>query len=142
MPYRGGAPLLNALLSNEAQFALDNLAPFLPHIQAGKMRALAVAAPNRLPSLPDVPTFAELGYPCLIRCRGSASPRPPARRPPSCRNCWRRCRPPPARKPRCSRWKERRPAARIAVPQQFTDMMSQRLALYKDLIDRAGIRPE
>lgn len=65
VPYRGGAPLINALLSDQAQFALDNLAPFLPHIQVGKMRALAVAAPKRLDSLPDVPTFEELGYPVL-----------------------------------------------------------------------------
>ena len=65
IPYRGGSPLITAVLSNEVQFILDNLVIMLPHIQAGKVRALAVAADQRLPQLPDVPTFAEVGYPQL-----------------------------------------------------------------------------
>jgi tripartite-type tricarboxylate transporter receptor subunit TctC len=65
IPYRGGSPLITAVLSNEVQFILDNLVIMLPHIQAGKVRALAVAAEQRLPQLPDVPTLAEVGYPQL-----------------------------------------------------------------------------
>ncbi|MCE1191167.1 MAG: tripartite tricarboxylate transporter substrate binding protein BugE [Acidovorax sp.] len=65
IPYRGGTPLITAVLGNEVQFILDNLVIMLPHIQAGKVRALAVAADQRLPQLPDVPTLAEVGYPQL-----------------------------------------------------------------------------
>ncbi|CUJ97258.1 Bug family tripartite tricarboxylate transporter substrate binding protein [Achromobacter xylosoxidans] len=143
VPYRGGAPLLNALLSNEAQFALDNLAPFLPHIQAGKMRALAVAAPNRLPSLPDVPTFAELGYPVLnsMSWIGLAAP---AGTPPVVLQKLLEAVQTAARQEATVQSLEKSGALppELQSPQQFTDMMSQRLALYKDLIDRAGIRPE
>ncbi|KRB26916.1 tripartite tricarboxylate transporter substrate binding protein [Acidovorax sp. Root70] len=65
IPYRGGTPLITGVLANEVQFILDNLVIMLPHIQAGKVRALAVASDQRLPQLPDVPTFAEVGYPEL-----------------------------------------------------------------------------
>jgi len=65
IPYRGGTPLITAVLGNEVQFILDNLVIMLPHIQSGKVRALAVAADQRLPQLPDVPTLAEVGYPQL-----------------------------------------------------------------------------
>jgi tripartite-type tricarboxylate transporter receptor subunit TctC len=65
IPYRGGTQLITAVLSNEVQFNLDNLVIMLPHIESGKVRALAVASEQRLPQLPDVPTFAELGYPQL-----------------------------------------------------------------------------
>lgn len=65
IPYRGGTQLVTAVLANEVQFNLDNLVVMLPHIEAGKVRALAVASEQRVPQLPDVPTFAELGYPQL-----------------------------------------------------------------------------
>lgn len=65
IPYRGGTPLVTAQLSNEVQFTLDNVVSVLPHVKEGKLRALAVAADQRLPQLPDVPTLAELGYPQL-----------------------------------------------------------------------------
>ena len=143
VPYRGGAPLINALLSNQAQFALDNLAPFLPHIQVGKMRALAVAAPKRLDSLPDVPTFAELGYPVLnsMSWIGLAAP---AGTPPEIIDTLLAAVRSVATQDGMPQSLEKAGALppEDQTPQQFTAMMSERLALYKDLIDRAGIRPE
>ncbi|WP_447577422.1 Bug family tripartite tricarboxylate transporter substrate binding protein [Achromobacter kerstersii] len=143
VPYRGGAPLINALLSNQAQFALDNLAPFLPHIQVGKMRALAVAAPKRLDALPDVPTFAELGYPVLnsMSWIGLAAP---AGTPDDIIQKLLAAVRSVARQDGMPQALEKAGALppEDQTPQQFTSMMSERLALYKDLIDRAGIRPE
>ncbi len=60
--YRGNAPAINDLLGGQVQFAFDQLTVSLQHIKAGLFRALAVTSPHRLTSLPDVPTFAELGY--------------------------------------------------------------------------------
>ncbi|CAB5516852.1 Bug family tripartite tricarboxylate transporter substrate binding protein [Achromobacter anxifer] len=143
VPYRGGAPLINALLSNQAQFSLDNLAPFLPHIQVGKMRALAVAAPKRLDSLPDVPTFEELGYPVLnsMSWIGLAAP---AGTPPDIVQKLLAAVRAAAKDDGMPQSLEKAGALppEEQTPQQFTAMMSERLALYKDLIDRAGIRPE
>ena len=63
--YRGAGPALIDLLSGQVQLTWNNLSSNLPNIRNGKLRALAVAAPQRVPQLPDVPTFAELKLPDL-----------------------------------------------------------------------------
>jgi tripartite-type tricarboxylate transporter receptor subunit TctC len=59
VPYRGSAPALVDLMGGEVQVMFDVLPGSLPHIQAGKLRALAVTTRQRAPALPDVPTIAE-----------------------------------------------------------------------------------
>jgi tripartite-type tricarboxylate transporter receptor subunit TctC len=61
VPYRGAAPALNDLLAGQIDGVVDNPPTVLPHIRAGKLRPLAVAAGQRLAQLPDVPTAAEAG---------------------------------------------------------------------------------
>jgi tripartite-type tricarboxylate transporter receptor subunit TctC len=61
IPYQGGAPQLNALLSGETQFTFDNLANAFPQIEAGKLRPLAVTTPKRNSQVPNVPTMGEAG---------------------------------------------------------------------------------
>jgi tripartite-type tricarboxylate transporter receptor subunit TctC len=63
VPYRGNGPSMQALLSGDVQFTTDNLPQLLPHIRAGKLRPIAVSSGKRWFQLPDVPTFAESGYP-------------------------------------------------------------------------------
>ncbi|GIZ53004.1 tripartite tricarboxylate transporter substrate binding protein BugE [Noviherbaspirillum aridicola] len=61
IPYRGAGPALNDLLAGQVDMMFDNLPSSMSHIQAGKLRPLAIAWNKRLESLPNVPTFAEIG---------------------------------------------------------------------------------
>lgn len=65
IPYRGAGPALNDTLAGQVQVFFDNLPSSLPHIQSGKLRALAVASEKRVTSLPQIPTFAEAGLPLV-----------------------------------------------------------------------------
>jgi tripartite-type tricarboxylate transporter receptor subunit TctC len=59
VPYRGSAPALQGLLAGDVDLMFDNLGVSLPLVEAGKLKLLAVASANRLPTLPNVPTIAE-----------------------------------------------------------------------------------
>jgi tripartite-type tricarboxylate transporter receptor subunit TctC len=60
IPYRGAAPAMTDVMSGQVGAYFDQVASSLPHIKSGRLQALAVSWPARLPQLPDVPTFAEL----------------------------------------------------------------------------------
>ena len=59
IPYKGSAPALTDLIAGTVQVIFDNMPPSLPHIRAGKLRALAVTTATRSDALPEVPTVAE-----------------------------------------------------------------------------------
>ena len=65
VPYKGTGPALAAVLAGEAQFFFDNLGTSLPHVRAGRMKALAVAGETRHPALPGVPAMNET-YPGFV----------------------------------------------------------------------------
>lgn len=63
VPYKGDAPAINDLLGGQLGASMAGLGTPLPHVRAGKLRALAVVSKQRMPQLPDVPTFGEAGFP-------------------------------------------------------------------------------
>jgi tripartite-type tricarboxylate transporter receptor subunit TctC len=65
VPYRGAGPAVVDLLGGQMQMMIDSSSVLLTHIQDGKLRAIAVTSDHRLAQLPNVPTFAEAGYPQL-----------------------------------------------------------------------------
>jgi len=65
VPFNGTPPAVTALLSGNVQVAFLPMMAVKPHVEAGKVKVLAITTPARSPHLPNVPTFRELGYPDL-----------------------------------------------------------------------------
>ncbi len=61
VPYKGSAPTLADLAGGQIQVVIDNLPPYLPHVQSGKIRGLAVTTAQRSPAAPNLPTIQEAG---------------------------------------------------------------------------------
>ena len=66
VPYKGGGPSITDLVAGNVQMTFEGTSVLLPLIQAGKLRALAVTTPKRIPQLPGVPTMVESGYPNFV----------------------------------------------------------------------------
>ena len=78
VPYKGTGPALQDLLGGQVDLTFGTAPPFMPHVQSGKLRVLAVTGKQRLPSLPNVPTTAEAGYPGVNATSGFAVVAPKA----------------------------------------------------------------
>ena len=61
VPYKGSAPTLADLVGGQIQVVIDNMPPYLPHVQAGRIRGLAVTTAKRSPAMPNLPTMQEAG---------------------------------------------------------------------------------
>ena len=61
VPYKGNGPAVLALVSGEAQLGFNNILAVLPHVQSGKLKAIAVTSTKRAPTVPNLPTLAEAG---------------------------------------------------------------------------------
>ena len=82
VPYKGASLALNAVISGEVQATFLSVTAALPTIQGGQVRALAVTSRERLPALPEVPTFAEAGVPGYLFAGGWQGVLAPAATPP------------------------------------------------------------
>ena len=143
IPYRGGTPLITAVLGNEVQFILDNLVIMLPHIQAGKVRALAVANDQRLPQLPDVPTLAEVGYPQLNLTSWIGIAAPAGTPDAAVQTLHKAVRQVAASPAMIANLKDRGviPPEEM-TPAAFEKMMAERMVKFGDVVKRAGIKAE
>jgi len=63
IPYQGAGPAMSDLLGGQTQFMFNEVITAIPHLQSGKLKPLAIAYRTRAPWLPNVPTFAEAGFP-------------------------------------------------------------------------------
>jgi len=66
VPYKGGGPSINDVVAGNVQMTFEGTSVLLPLIESGRLRALAVTTPKRIPQLPDVPTMVESGFPNFV----------------------------------------------------------------------------
>jgi tripartite-type tricarboxylate transporter receptor subunit TctC len=66
VPYRGGGPTVTALLAGEVPLAFETMLSLQPHVRAGTLRALAITSAQRSPTMPEIPTTVEAGFPQLV----------------------------------------------------------------------------
>jgi tripartite-type tricarboxylate transporter receptor subunit TctC len=78
VPYKGSGPSMNDLIGGRVMLTMDSLVQSLPHIKAGRLKALAVLGPRRTALLPEVPTIAESGLPATRLRTGSGCSAPAA----------------------------------------------------------------
>jgi tripartite-type tricarboxylate transporter receptor subunit TctC len=142
VPYRGTAPMLAAIVAGEVQMAADPMPTVLPHIQSGKLRALAVTNARRSPKLPDIPTVIEAGFPKLEATfwLGVVAP---AGTPPAIVNklnaAFRESLAPPETRARLDALGAE---IKIGTPAEFEKMLADELAKWTAVVKAANIKVE
>jgi tripartite-type tricarboxylate transporter receptor subunit TctC len=142
VPYRGTGPMLAAILAGEVQMVTDPSTTILPHIQAGRVRPLAVITNERSPKLPDVPTTAEVGYPKLNSpfWLGVVAPAGTPREIVNKLNAaFRESLNDPATRQRLDMLGAE---IKIDTPEAFGKMIASQLALWNGVVAAAGIKGE
>jgi tripartite-type tricarboxylate transporter receptor subunit TctC len=143
IPYKGTAPALADLLAGTVDLAFDLAVTMKEQIEAGKLRALAVSGSQRLARLPDVPTFAEQGYPGVVLAVGgfvmvpAGTPQPVVDRLADALGEV-------MQSPALVKYFEDQGATSTAnfAKQQLADFLAEKRAKVKVIIENAGIKPD
>jgi tripartite-type tricarboxylate transporter receptor subunit TctC len=142
IPYRGTGPQLTDLLAGRTQASSAGLPALIPHIRAGKLRAIAVGTTQRLAQLPDVPTVAEMGYKDFETSQWYGILAPAG----TPREIVRRLQEESLKALKSNSVTERF-ASDSAVggggpPEEFAAYIAQQQKIWKDIVIRAGIKPD
>jgi len=141
VPYKGAGPAILAAVSGEAQVATPSLPSALPQIQAGKLRALAVTNPTRVPLLPDVPSVAELGYP-QAAVFGWVGLHAPAGTPPEALQALQDATAQALKDPDLRQRLQAQGADVAALDAaQYGELVAREAARWRQVVQAAGIRP-
>jgi tripartite-type tricarboxylate transporter receptor subunit TctC len=143
IPYKGQAPALTDLLAGTVDLVFDLAVTMKPQIEAGKLRALAVSGSQRLASLPDVPTYAEQGYPGVVLAVGGFV-MVPAGTPQPAIDKLADAVGQAMESPAVVKYFEDQGATSTAnyVKQGLADFLAEKRAKMKAIIESAGIKPE
>jgi tripartite-type tricarboxylate transporter receptor subunit TctC len=142
IPYRGTGPMLTDLLAGRTQASSAGLPALLSHIKSGKLRAIAVGTAKRLPALPDVPTVAEMGYKDFETSQWYGMLAPAG----TPRDIVKRL-----QEESLKALKSNAVTARFAEdsavggggpPEEFAAFIGQQQKVWKDIVLRAGIKPD
>ena len=142
IPYRGTGPMLTDLLAGRTQATSAGLPALLPHIKSGKLRAIAVGTAQRLPALPDVPTVAEHGFKDFETSQWYGILAPAG----TPREIVKRLQEESLKALRSNAVTERF-ANDSAVggggpPEEFAAFIAQQQKIWKEIVQRAGIKPD
>jgi tripartite-type tricarboxylate transporter receptor subunit TctC len=141
VPYRGAGPALNDVLAGHAAMMVINPGPTEAHVKAGRLRALAVTGVKRSDLLPEVPTFAELGYPMPEIDYGTTfGMLAPAGTPPATIATLHKALTEVLADPQLrQRIKSMGFEATLTSPEQYADILRDQVEKWRPLIERAGI---
>jgi tripartite-type tricarboxylate transporter receptor subunit TctC len=142
IPYRGTGPQLTDLLAGRTQASSAGLPALLPHIKSGKLRAIAVGTTQRLAQLPDIPTVAEMGYKDFETSQWYGILAPAG----TPREVVKQLQEESLKALRSNSVTERF-ASDSAVggggpPEEFAAFIAQQQKVWKDIVQRAGIKPD
>lgn len=142
IPYRGTGPMLTDLLAGRTQATSAGLPALIPHIRTGKLRAIAVGTAQRLPQLPDVPTVAEQGFKDFETSQWYGILAPAG----TPREIVKRLQEESLKALKSNSVTERF-ATDSAVggggpPEEFAAFIAQQQKIWKDIVQRAGIKPD
>jgi tripartite-type tricarboxylate transporter receptor subunit TctC len=142
VPYRGAGPAVVAAISNEVQVATPSLPAALAQVQAGTLRALAVMSPTRLPTLPDVPTVAELGFP-KATVQGWVGLHAPAGTPPEVMNALEKAVAKALQSPELSaRLAQLGADVSAETGAAYGKLVAEETVRWKQVVEAAGIPPQ
>jgi tripartite-type tricarboxylate transporter receptor subunit TctC len=141
VPYRGAGPALNDVVAGHAAMMVINPGPTEAHVKAGRLRALAVTGVKRSDLLPEVPTFAELGYPMPEVDYGTTfGMLAPAGTPPATIATLHKALTEVLTDPQLrQRIKSMGFEATLTSPEQYADILRDQVEKWRPLIERAGI---
>jgi tripartite-type tricarboxylate transporter receptor subunit TctC len=142
IPYRGTGPQLTDLLAGRTQASSAGLPALMPHIKSGKLHAIAVGTAQRLAQLPDVPTVAEMGYKDFETSQWYGILAPAG----TPRDVVKRLQEESLKALKSNSVTERF-ASDSAVggggpPEEFARFIAQQQKIWKDIVQRAGIKPD
>ena len=142
VPYKGTGPNLIDLVAGRTQFSAAGTPPFLPHVQAGKLRVVAVGTTKRLTILPEVKTVAEQGYPGFETSQWYGL-NAPAKMPDAIANRLAEEAAKAAKSPAVHKQLEPDAAEPIgSTPKEYADYIAAEQARWKQVVEKAHIRAD
>jgi tripartite-type tricarboxylate transporter receptor subunit TctC len=142
IPYKGTGPQLTDLLSGRLEAASVGASAILPHIKAGKLRCIATGSTQRLPQLPDVPTVAEQGYPGFEMTQWYGMLAPSNMAPANIDKLAAETAKAMKAKDTTERLHQDAAQPVGGTPQQFAQFIASEQKRWKEVVERAKIKPE
>jgi tripartite-type tricarboxylate transporter receptor subunit TctC len=142
VPYRGAGPAVSDLLGGQVQVMFDSTSVMLPHIEAGRLRALAISSAKRIVQIPNVPTVAEAGFPQLTASLWTALLAPAATPEPIIQKLNTALNESVQTPEVQKAYANLDVVTRIVTPQELKTFMAEEVRRWQQVVAKAGIKGE